>query len=551
MAKFNFFALGGLDEKGKSCLVIEINGEYFLFNLGVNLPHFAKLGINKIIPDTDWLKNNYKKIKAVFLANPTYENINALQYVNIWLKDIPIYTSNIGEFIVNNFFNEKSMQKVGSFCKYKVNVIEPNKEFTIGKTTFNSFRVISSVPNSLAISIKVGDAWVLIIDDYIVNSDIDFNFRNEINRIKSQLKNILLLIVNAGNVSKIKDYTSPKFDITSFLEKELSVKSRKIITLHDHDYYTFLSVLKICRKKSIPFIIGNSVFYKNYQYLTNNNYINSKGLLALPISKINELENGIIFLVNNKQKIFQDVSKFLIDKDINFEIKENDHLIFLNPIIAGFEIDEAKCVDEIAKKDISWSRLPKTYSEMKAGQEDHKYLISSLKPKYVIPSNGLYSDFVRFKRLVNNNFPKTEFIICENGQIVSFNNDEFKIEKKRLNIQEKYINNNYLSEMNESVLKERKQMSINGIILINILNEKVNEKYVTNCQIESFGLIDKNSSENEIMDEIKNTILTFSDEKLNDKNFDKKEYKNSIKKIVQKIIEKQLNKTPVILTTVI
>ncbi len=460
MNNFNIFAIGGMDEKGKNCLVLEINNDYFLFNVGINLPCYAKLGVNKIVPDIDWIKKNANKIKGIFIGYPSYDNLGTLQYINSIAKNIPIYTSDIGESIINNFFNERSMQKLNDFSKYKIIKVNPGKEFAVENTIFNSFRMISSIPNSLCFSVKTNNGWIVIVDQFIVNGELGNNFKSDLNRIKGTLKDILLLLVGVGNVGKVKEYAGSKYNIDGYLNKELTHKGRKIVCLYDHDYYSFISVLKACKSKQLPFIITSNIFYNNYQYLINNEYISNKGLLALPLSKINELENGVIFIINNKQKLFENISKLISGLEHDFKQKENDLVMLITPTIPGFEINEARCVDQIAAKDMYWSRLPKTYSEIKPGNEDHKYLVSTLKPKYIIPINGLYSDFIRYKKLINHAFPWIEVILSENGKLMHFEKDLYNEKAtKTIEIEEKYISNNFLSDMNESLLRERKQMS--------------------------------------------------------------------------------------------
>ncbi len=201
---------------------------------------------------------------------------------------------------------------------------------------------------------------------------------------------------------------------------------------------------------------------------------------------------------------------------------------------------------------MSWSRLPKTYAEMKAGNEDHKYLVSALKPKYIMPMNGLYSEFVRYQKLMNKAFPWIEILIAENGKVFNFNGPNYNSDcKNTIEIEEKYISNNFLSDMNGSLLRERKQMSLNGILMVNVLNKKVEDKIESKCIIESYGLIDSTTKDQELLKEMTEQIQKFSSEKLVSKEYDQKEYKNDIKKIASKLIEKKLNKTPIVLTTVI
>lgn len=548
---FNIFAIGGLDEKDKKMLVLETNSNFYIFNIGIKLPSISKLGINCILPDTDWIKNNQKKIKGIFIGNPSYENIGCLRYINNLLNGIPIYTSKLGKTILNNYFNERSMQKISNYTPYKINIVSEKDDLIIDNIKFKFFNTMSPIPDSFSIAVETKKGWIVIIDDFVIGTFNNKKYVNSLFKIRESLGNILLLIVSSGLVWKSKGFSSPNYNINSFLEKKLDSRNRKIITLIDSDYYLFIQCVEVCRNKQIPFIITNGVFYNNYQYLLNNNYLESnKGYLSLPISKINESENAVIFVIDNKQKIYDSLLKLINGTDIDFKSKDTDEVVILNPIIPGFEIHEAQTVDEIAKKDMNWTRLPKTFIEMKASNEDHKQLYSILQPNYVMPFGGLHSDFIRYKYLIGTD----NIIITDNGTIIEFEKGKIKESKKSktLDIQEKYISNNYISDVNESLLRERKQMSENGVVFLNVLTNKEDKNFNSRCLIESFGVFNENDNDdNEIIEKIKNDVNELVLSVISDPKSDQKELKNSIKKIASKAIEKYSNKTPIILTTLI
>ncbi|MDE7099959.1 MAG: hypothetical protein K2N99_01900, partial [Malacoplasma sp.] len=89
MSKITFFSLGGMDENEKSCYVLEIEGDYYLINLGISVPVYKVLGIKKIIPYMEWVKKNERNIKGIFIGNASHRNIGAIQYCYNYIKNIP------------------------------------------------------------------------------------------------------------------------------------------------------------------------------------------------------------------------------------------------------------------------------------------------------------------------------------------------------------------------------------------------------------------------------------------------------------------------------
>ena len=210
MSLINFFGLGGLDERDKRCFVLGVDEQYFVFNMGISIPSFSRLGIKKIAPDFTWIEKNKSKIKGIFISSVNFDNVGGLLHLNNIIKDITIYTSEIGKVILESFFNKNSMKNIKNYSDYNVKVVKPLEEIKLGNANITPFLILNSTPNSLGFAFNTKDGAVVILDDFMIGTENEKWYKNNIYQINQITKNNnLLLITSVGNISKPYGFSSP------------------------------------------------------------------------------------------------------------------------------------------------------------------------------------------------------------------------------------------------------------------------------------------------------------------------------------------------------
>ncbi|MGL4647600.1 MAG: hypothetical protein ACRCVI_02630 [Mycoplasmoidaceae bacterium] len=557
MSTISFFALGGLDEKEKKCFVLGVNHEYFIFNLGISTPIFASLGIKKIVPDYTWIEKHKNQIKGIFIAVANFDNVGAMLYLNSIIHKIPIYTSQYGKVIIENLFNKRSMKNDKKFIEYNINIVKPLQEIKVGNSAILPFAILNSIPDALGFIFQTDDGAVIILDDFIIASDENEHYQNQIYEINKITNNQnLLLISSIGNITKPYGFTAPNHLAIDWIKKELKVEEnrRNLICCYDHDLLTIIKIVKLAQQLQMPLTIHNSVLYNLMTKFINLNLFENKNIIIQPISKANAMEKCIILVAYNKKKLFSMINNICLNNDELIAIKPNDKFILAFTTINGFEAQEAHTIDFIAAADLSWSKLPKNLIEMKASSEDHKLLVSNLKPKYLIPTSGLYYEFIDYQKIISETQKDIHFLILENGQEIIIDKARYLKDKtKWIEIKEKYVGNFHdFKEINPSLLSERKLMSENGVAFVSIVLKKEANKFVTkNLLIESYGIdVDKEVFELE-WKTLNDNIMKLVADGFANRNINLKELKNLIKKLTAKFYDKFLGKTPLVLVTII
>jgi ribonuclease J len=557
MSKIEFFALGGLNERGKDCYVLTINGDIYIINCGIVTPPSISLGVKKIIPDFLWINQNKRAIKGIFIGTPSYEHFGSLEFFHEFIPNVPIYVSNIGSVVLNTYFQKRVFRHNHRPFKLNIRTMEPLKTERIGAAMVTPFRLSNSMPRSFGFIFNTPEGAIIYVDDFIVSSNKNALFEDEINEINrfTNRKNILL-IVASGLVGYSKGFTNPNHRVAAYFENiMIDSPGRLLVACYDHDVYKVLGLVQAATGKERPVNIYSNTLVELFKYL-NTNYLASRRPNIIADDKLDESNNAVVAITGTLQRLFPKLEKIISDADPKFHIKDDDTFIFAENTIPGYETFEADVFDNVARTNINRIyKLPREILPVSASNEDHKNLIETLKPKYIIPVSGLYMDFVEYqKAVIQSGFPKQNILILENGQCISFNNGELEHKSKFIKLEPQYIGTQGVLDVGASSMFEREQMKDNGVVLLSLLYSK-EEKVIKKYNYDTVGVINVTDENrpilNVIIEECNKQISNLLTVAVEKNAIDMKEIKISIRKLVDKQFEKKFNKKPLVLTTII
>lgn len=560
-SRINFFSLGGQDERGKNCYVLEIDNNIFIFNAGSLVPTTSLLGVKQLIPDFDWLVRNKNRIKGLFVGYPTQENLGSLENLLKDLGPIPIYTSLIGKAMIETLA-EKKVQIIPSKLM-KIIPVENMKPIMVGNQKIIPFKVCNSMPWSLGFAFDTKQGYILYIDDFILYSDNNVAFESHLNDIALMVHNkVFLLIVGVGYIGKNSGYTSPQHKSKPILEQIINeTQGRVFVACYDSNAYTLLTVAQLARQKSRPLIIYSHTFINIFSTIIRNKIFNNRNLLTMPISAIDKTDNAIVCVTSNPHRLYARLSKIANGEDDKIHFQSTDSFVLVTPRVAGYEGVEAKILDDIARNDVDYYRLTNDVLPMQASDEDHKYLLNLLKPKYVIPTSGLYNDFIKYANVAKyTNISLDQIRILYNGEIASFKDGVVQKHVKEIKLDAKYIDSSGVQDVGDSLLFEREQMAENGVVIIVLFYNRKSREFLKDIKYEFYGITDEEEKMSTLYQKVDEQVRTlFKDllsmkTKQNEKNIavsEVKEFKQSIKKTVAKIFEKNIDKKPIVLPTIV
>lgn len=540
------FSLGGLDENGKNMFVIEIDKNIFVFEAGLKYTDELTLGIDYIIPNINYLKENKQRIKGIFLTHGHDENVGALPDIIESLDNIPIYGSKYTLDLVREEFEEFNI-KTNNLKELKVNIpieIKGVKIFPVNMS--------HSTPDNFGYAIYTKDGVIFYASDFVIDPLMKGPYKTDIGKLAYIGKQKVLCLLTESVYSGIEGFTSPKHRISNLIRETLNESEGRIIfnVLDSHLYRIqelFNEVAKTDRKviimgKRLKKIVDNAI--ENHYLLVNKNIFGN-------LSNIND-KNIVILNANEKEKPYYNIIRIASGYDKFIKLNEEDTVFLATPIYENREKTFYSLLDDIAKTGASVVTLSsKKYMSHHASREDLMTLINLMNPKYYFPIRGEYRNQVENALAAElSGIPKENIILKENGDVVTFEKGNLKEDYEKVVCGSILIDGNSSEDIGDVVLKDREMLSDNGIMIISVTLNKQTKEILSGPEILTRGFVYVKDSY-ELIKEIKKLceeiILN------NTKNIKYIEYnkiKNTIRDELSKnLIEKTGNK-PMIITVI-
>ena len=485
MSKINIFALGGLNEDGKNCYVVEVDKDIFVFDAGLKYPRDRLLGIDYIIPCYDYLKENIKRVKGVFLSHGHESNYGALPDILMELPDLPIYGL---KFTLEVLKLQLAVDKVNAT---NLREIKSHSKIDFGDTSIFPIEVTHSIPDSTLYVLNTKDGAIVYTGDFIFDPTMTNHFACDIGRLAYIGKQKVLCLMAESMYAEHEGFTSPSHRVSSFIRSVLHDNENRIImsVLPAHIYRIqeiFDEVSKTNRKIVIMGKFLQDVVYKTLElkYLTIN---------RTKIGDLNSLnEKGTVILISDfKDKPYANLERILRGTDKFVKLMENDTIFITEPMYMGVEKRMVMIMDEFAKRKINVVALNnKEHLLFHPSKEDLMMMINMMKPKYYFPVKGNYKDQVENANLaLKLGIDKDNILLKQNGDVVRIIDGELVVNEVRVKVDEILIDGKSSSDVGELVLKDREMLAEAGIVLVTATLDKHTKEILVGPEILTRGFI--------------------------------------------------------------
>ena len=543
MSKIKIFSLGGLNENGKNMYVIEIDKEILVMDAGLKYADEQMLGIDYVLPNIEYLKENKKRIKGIFLTHGHFENSGAISDLKRDLDGVNIYGS---KFTIDLVRYELECAKVNT--KNLVE-IQAYKTLNLGKIKIFPVSLTHSIPENFGYAIYTKDGVIFYASDFVFDATMRGHYQTDMGKLAYIGKQGVLCLMAESIYADKVGHTAPNHRTANLIRETLTKSNGRIIfnVLNSH-LYRIQELFNEVSKTDRKIIIMGKRLQNIVDYAIKNKYLSIDSKCIGDLSNIND-EDVVIVNSNERQRPYSNINKIVNGYDKFVKLKNTDTVFLATPIYEGREKTFYKLLDDISKLWVDVVTLSKNHLSHHASSEDLMMMIDLLKPKYYFPIKGEYRFQVANADLATKvGIPNTNIILKENGFVATIEDGNLVTDDySKMPSGEIMIDGDSSDDIGEVVLKDREMLSDNGIMIVSATLSKVNKNIIAGPEILTRGFVYVKDSA-ELLDTIKKMCEEIIRDNIHDTHVDYGKIKNSIRDSLSKYLSSQTGNKPMIIS---
>ena len=542
--KLRIIPLGGLEQIGMNITAFEYEDSIIVVDCGLSFPEDDMLGIDLVIPDVTYLKENIDKVKGFVITHGHEDHIGALPYV---LREInvPIYATKLTVGLIDNKLKEHNLLRTT-----KRKVIKHGQSINLGCFRIEFIKTNHSIQDASALAIYSPAGIVIHTGDFKVDYTPVFGDAIDLQRFAEiGKKGVLALMCDSTNAER-KGFTMSErtvgktFDNIFAEHKNTRIIIATFASNVDRVQQIINSAYKYGRKvavegRSMVNVIGTAA---ELGYLQ----IPDKTLIDIDQIKNYPDEKVVLITTGSQGESMAALSRMAANIHKKVTIKPNDTIIFSSNPIPGNEKAVSRVINELSRKgaDVIFQDA---HVSGHACQEEIKLIYSLVKPKYSIPVHGEYRHLKAQAQIASDlGIPKENIFILSSGDVLELNEEEPAKVKEKVRTGAILVDGLGVGDVGNIVLRDRQHLAEDGIMIVVLTLEKHSSRLLAGPDIVSRGFVYVRESE-DLMDEARIVVEDAIDVCLDKHITDWGKIKNIIKDSLGDFLWKRTKRNPMIL----
>ena len=544
MSKIKIFSLGGLNENSKNMYVVEIDESIFVFDAGSKYADEKFLGVDYIIPDYSYIKNNIKRVKGIFITHAHSEQIGALRDIVSELPNIKIFATKFTAESIKRLLQEHNV------VANNLIEISAHKKINFGEVSVFPINLTHSLPDNVGYVINTKDGAIVYTGNFVFDPTMRGSFKTDIGKLAYVGKQGVLCLMSESLYAEKKGYTSPNHRIASLIRETLTRKEDRIIfNIYSNNICRIQELFDEISKTHRKIVIMGKNLQGTIKYLLDNNYLHINRDKIGDLSNIED-KDVLILTSSDNERPFVNLDKILNGYDKYIGIKPTDTVFFLDSITDATEKAAVRICDSIARCGAEVVTLSKNNITYHASSEDLMLMLDLINPKYYFPVMGEYRFQVANANIASLiGIPKKNILLKQNGDVVEFDNGVLKESNEHIEVNDIMIDGTASEDIGELVLKDREMLSDNGIVIVCATLDKKSKEILAGPAILTRGFVYVKDS-GDMIKEIERISKEKIIENTNNNYVEFNKIKNSIRDEVGKYLYYETECKPMIITVI-
>jgi ribonuclease J len=542
--KLRIIPLGGLEQIGMNITAFEYEDSIVVVDCGLSFPEDDMLGIDLVIPDVTYLKDNIDKVKGFVITHGHEDHIGALPYV-LREVNVPIYATKLTIGLIDNKLKEHNLLR-----STKRKVIKHGQSINLGCFRIEFIKTNHSIQDASALAIYSPAGIVIHTGDFKVDYTPVFGDAIDLQRFAEiGKKGVLALMCDSTNAER-KGFTMSERTVGKTFDNIFAEhrNTRIIIATFasnvDRVQQIINSAYKYGRKvavegRSMVNVIGTAAEL-GYLQIPDKTLVDIDQIKNYPDDKV------VLITTGSQGESMAALSRMAANIHKKVTIKPNDTIIFSSNPIPGNEKAVSKVINELSRKgaDVIFQDA---HVSGHACQEEIKLIYSLVKPKYSIPVHGEYRHLKAQAGLARDlGIPKENIFILSSGDVLELNEEEPAKVKEKVRTGAILVDGLGVGDVGNIVLRDRQHLAEDGIMIVVLTLEKHSSRLLAGPDIVSRGFVYVRESE-DLMDEARIVVEDAIDICLDKHITDWGKIKNIIKDSLGDFLWKRTKRNPMIL----
>ena len=535
--------LGGLEQIGMNITAFEYDDSIIVVDCGIAFPEDDMLGIDLVIPDVSYLKENIDKVKGFFITHGHEDHIGALPYV---LKDIcvPVYATCLTTALIENKLREHEMPK-----KVKIKTVKYGQSVNAGDSRVEFIRTNHSIADAAALAIFSPAGVIVHTGDFKVDYTPVYGETIDLPRLAELgKKGVLALMCDSTNVLRpgytMSEKTVGKTFDTIFMENS---DRRIIVATFSTNVDRVQQIINSAEKYGRKVVVEGRSMVNVISTACELGYITVKEGTIIPIEQMKSYkdEKTVLITTGSQGEAMAALSRMAANIHKKVTIKPGDVVIFSSSAIPGNEKNIFKVINELSMIGAKVI-FQDAHVSGHACQEEIKLIYSLVKPKYAIPVHGEYRFLTAHKELaVNMGVEKDNVFILSSGDVLELNEEKGVLTDK-VKVGAVMVDGLGVGDVGNIVLRDRQQLSESGLIVVSLTFDSATGEVLAGPDISSRGFVYVKEAE-ELIEALEGEVIATLDLIRSREITDQNKMKSLIRDDLADFLWKRMKRRPIIL----
>ncbi len=541
--------LGGLGEIGLNMMLLRFGEEIIVIDAGLMFPEEEMLGVDIVIPDITYLRENKEKVLGLFLTHGHEDHIGAIPYI---LKEmnIPIYGTALTLGLLSAKLKEHNLESEAILTP-----VRPREVVKLGPFEVEFIRITHSIVDGVGFGITTPVGRIVHTGDFKVDHTPVDGELLDFHRFSYYGDQGTLALLSDSTNSERKGYNLSEREVGLVFDRIFQSTDKRIILA------TFASnIHRVQQAVNAAVKTGRKVFLSGKSMVSNSQIALDLGYLKASdstwirgeeLSKIPD--NRILIITTGSQgEPMSALFRMAMNDHKQIQIKDGDVVILSSRVIPGNGRAIARVIDHLYRRgaEVIYEEVSDVHVSGHASQEEQKIMLNLVRPKFFMPIHGEYRHLYHHARLAESlNIPKENILILENGDVAEFTNETGR-KTGKVFAGRVFVDGKWVGDIGDLILRDRQRLGTGGIIIVIIGIEKLTGKVVSGPDIVSRGFIFENEAK-DIYDEMRYVISEMLGELEQELKSEWVVVKSKVQSRLRRYLIKKMERRPMIIPIII